>query len=56
MPQNLLKLLIISIVVGGVLFIFNRLPLDATIKLVVNVVATVILAIVAIKFLWALAF
>lgn len=53
--MDLVQLLIILIIAGAVLFIVNRLPLDATIKMVINVIAVVVLAIVVIKALVPLA-
>ncbi|MBA3678533.1 MAG: hypothetical protein H0W74_14270 [Sphingosinicella sp.] len=51
----LLNLLLIAIVVGAVLYVLNRLPIDATIKMLVTVVAVVVLAIYALKLIWPMA-
>jgi hypothetical protein len=43
--------LILLIVVGAILFLVDRLPIDGTVKLIIKVTAIVILLIYAIKFL-----
>jgi hypothetical protein len=43
--------LILLIVVGAILFLVDRLPIDGTVKLIIKVVACVLLLIYAIKFL-----
>lgn len=39
--MDLVSLLIALIIVGAVLFVVNRLPIDGTIKLIIQVVAIV---------------
>jgi hypothetical protein len=43
--------LIVLIIVGAILFLVDRLPIDGTVKLIIKVIAVVILLIYAIKFL-----
>lgn len=47
----LLQLLIIAIIVGALVYVVQILPLNATIKQVVIVIAVVVLAIYAIRLL-----
>jgi hypothetical protein len=46
-----LQLLILAIVVGAVIYIVRLLPIDATFKAIVTVIAVVVFAIYAIKLL-----
>lgn len=47
----LLQLLILLIVVGALLYILNMLPIDATVKRIIQVIAIVILAVYLLKLL-----
>lgn len=49
--MDLLPLLIALIIVGAILFIVNRLPIDGTIKLIIQVIAVVFVAIYALRIL-----
>jgi uncharacterized membrane protein YiaA len=51
----ILQLLIICIIVGAVVYIVGLLPIDATLKTIIKVIAIVVLAIYAIKLLLPLA-
>ena len=51
-PVVLLNLLIMLIVMGLVLFVVSKLPLDATIKQIINVVVIVAVCIYLIYFLY----
>jgi len=48
---ELLQLLILAVVVGGVLYIFQMLPIDATIKKVATVLVLIVAIVYAIKWL-----
>jgi hypothetical protein len=49
--RDVLSLLVIFVVVGGALYLFNMLPIDATVKKVFNVLLIVVLILWAIKWL-----
>lgn len=51
----MLSLLIILIIAGAALYIVGLLPIDATIKRVVQVIAIVVLVIYALRMLWPMA-
>ncbi len=51
----MLQFIILCVVVGAALYVANRLPLDATIKMIINVVAVVVFAIYALRLLWPMA-
>ncbi len=53
--MSLVSLLIALIVIGAILYIVGMLPIDATIKRVIQVIAIVLLAIWAIKTLLPMA-
>lgn len=48
----MLNLIIALIIAGGLLYILPRLPLDATIKLIIQVLIIVILCIMLLKEFW----
>jgi drug/metabolite transporter (DMT)-like permease len=47
----ILNLVLVLAIVGGVLYLFNMLPLDATVKKVANVLAIFVIVIWAIRWL-----
>ena len=47
----ILNLVMVLAIVGGVLYLFNMLPLDATVKKVANVLAIFVIVIWAIRWL-----
>ncbi len=51
----MLQLLIALIIIGAVLYIVQLLPIDGTIKKVIQVIAIVLILIWAIKILWPMA-
>lgn len=48
----MLSVIILLIVVGALLYLLNMLPLDATVKRIIQVVAIVIVAIYLLRLLW----
>ena len=47
----IINLLIIAAVVGGVLYLFNLLPIDATVKKVANVLALIAILLWAMRWI-----
>ena len=49
--SSILNLVLVLCVVGGVLYLFNMLPIDATVKRVANVLALIVIIVWAIRWL-----
>ncbi len=50
--MNLLQIIIALLVVGGLLYLLNFVPVDNVIKQVIRVVAIIVLAIIILRAVW----
>jgi hypothetical protein len=46
-----MNLILVAVVVGAVLYLFNMLPIDATVKKVANVLALIVIIVWAIRWI-----
>jgi len=49
--KSILNLVFVGVVVGGVLYLFNMLPLDDRVKKVVNILGLILIVLWAIRWL-----
>jgi len=49
--KSILNLVFVGVLVGGVLYLFNMLPIDERVKKVVNILGLIVIVLWAIKWL-----